>query len=147
MRVREQLSLIPAFRDSVQSTGCRDKCGDLAAEPAYEAFAESLEARCQPSVLQTKAQSRNARKKVEKEQRRAAKREIAAGQAPPPPAAPTVTATALQYGEFEKHTRGVGSKIMAQMGYAQGAGLGRDRQGIAEPLRAVIRPRNLGLGA
>jgi hypothetical protein len=36
---------------------------------------------------------------------------------------------------------------MARMGWALGDGLGRARQGRAEPLRAVVRPRSLGLGA
>lgn len=55
---------------------------------------------------------------------------------------------ALGHASFEAHTRGVGSKIMAQMGYlGEGTGLGRNKQGISEPLKAHQRPKKLGLGA
>ena len=40
------------------------------------------------------------------------------------------------------------SRIMAKWGFAgEGSGLGRAQQGAAEPIRAVQRPRNRGLGA
>ncbi|KAL2613566.1 hypothetical protein R1flu_025258 [Riccia fluitans] len=48
---------------------------------------------------------------------------------------------------FEAHTTGFASKMMAKMGYVEGRGLGREKQGIAQPLEAVIRPKSLGLGA
>lgn len=50
-------------------------------------------------------------------------------------------------GSFEKHTKGFGSKVMAKMGFVEGMGLGRDSQGIVNPLSAVRRPRSMGLGA
>ncbi|CAL1414871.1 unnamed protein product [Linum trigynum] len=50
-------------------------------------------------------------------------------------------------GDFEKHTKGFGSKIMARMGFVEGSGLGRDSQGMVNPLVAVRRPRARGLGA
>ncbi|WOL13520.1 hypothetical protein Cni_G22290 [Canna indica] len=50
-------------------------------------------------------------------------------------------------GAFEKHTRGFGSKMMAKMGFIPGTGLGRDGQGIINPLTAVKRPKSRGLGA
>ncbi|XP_041998339.1 uncharacterized protein LOC121748179 [Salvia splendens] len=50
-------------------------------------------------------------------------------------------------GSFEKHTKGFGSKMMARMGFMEGMGLGRDAQGIVDPLSAVRRPKSMGLGA
>ncbi|WOL13519.1 hypothetical protein Cni_G22289 [Canna indica] len=48
---------------------------------------------------------------------------------------------------FEKHTKGFGSKMIAKMGFIPGTGLGRDGQGIMNPLTAVKRPKSRGLGA
>ena len=43
---------------------------------------------------------------------------------------------------------GFGSRMLAKYGFeGQGAGLGRNSQGRAEPISAVMRPKNLGLGA
>ncbi|KAF8048397.1 hypothetical protein N665_2531s0005 [Sinapis alba] len=50
-------------------------------------------------------------------------------------------------GAFEQHTRGFGSRMMARMGFVDGSGLGRESQGIVNPLVAVRRPRARGLGA
>lgn len=55
---------------------------------------------------------------------------------PPAPAVPLPCAIA-----------GIGYKLMVEMGWTRGAGLGRHKQGRAEPLEAVKRPKNLGLGA
>ncbi|CAN0838572.1 Zinc finger CCCH-type with G patch domain-containing protein [Linum grandiflorum] len=49
-------------------------------------------------------------------------------------------------GAFEVHTKGFGSKMMAKMGYIEGAGLGKDGQGMAAPIKAIQRPKSLGLG-
>ncbi len=40
----------------------------------------------------------------------------------------------IHFATWEAHTRGVGSKLMAAMGYRKGAGLGRDKEGNAAPI-------------
>ncbi|KAK2646649.1 hypothetical protein Ddye_021844 [Dipteronia dyeriana] len=50
-------------------------------------------------------------------------------------------------GAFEKHTKGFGSKMMAKMGFVEGTGLGKDSQGIVNPLAAVRLLKSRGLGA
>ncbi|EPS60366.1 hypothetical protein M569_14436, partial [Genlisea aurea] len=51
-------------------------------------------------------------------------------------------------GSFERHTTGFGSKMLAKMGYVGGRrGLGKDGQGISEPIEVSQRPKSLGLGA
>ncbi|EEF38882.1 zinc finger protein, putative [Ricinus communis] len=57
------------------------------------------------------------------------------------------TTSTAKVGAFEVHTKGFGSKMMAKMGFVEGGGLGRDGQGIAEPIEAIQRPKSLGLGA
>jgi hypothetical protein len=42
---------------------------------------------------------------------------------------------------------GVGSRQMRSMGWQEGAGLGRQRQGRPEPLQATAREKRRGLGA
>lgn len=52
------------------------------------------------------------------------------------------------YGYFERHTTGIGSRLLAKWGFVgEGSGLGRAQQGIAEPVRASRRAKGLGLGA
>ncbi|KAJ1268299.1 hypothetical protein BS78_07G124300 [Paspalum vaginatum] len=51
-----------------------------------------------------------------------------------------------QLGSFEVHTKGFGSKMMAKMGFIEGTGLGKDGQGIVQPIQAIHRPKSLGLG-
>ncbi|CAG0883198.1 unnamed protein product [Darwinula stevensoni] len=50
-----------------------------------------------------------------------------------------------QLGEWEKHTKGIGSKLMAKMGYVLGQGLGRRGEGRTEPVEAVVLPAGKSL--
>jgi hypothetical protein len=50
------------------------------------------------------------------------------------------------FGEFEKHTKGVGLRILTKMGYEKGKGLGCRGQGIVNTIEVEERPRYLGLG-
>ena len=43
-------------------------------------------------------------------------------------------------------TKGVGLRILTKMGYEKGKGLGRQGQGIVNPIEVEERPRYLGLG-
>ncbi|XP_049531320.1 zinc finger CCCH-type with G patch domain-containing protein [Anopheles darlingi] len=48
-------------------------------------------------------------------------------------------------GEWEDHTRGIGSKIMQKMGYVVGTGLGREGEGIVLPVSAQVLPQGRSL--
>ena len=53
-----------------------------------------------------------------------------------------------EFGAFEKHTTGFGSRMLAKMGFqGQGSGVGKSGEGIAEPLTATTRAKRVGLGA
>ncbi|KAJ7334369.1 hypothetical protein OS493_014680 [Desmophyllum pertusum] len=48
-------------------------------------------------------------------------------------------------GEWEQHTKGIGSKLMVKMGYIFGKGLGKDGSGIVEPVETIVLPQGKSL--
>ena len=49
-------------------------------------------------------------------------------------------------GKWEQHTKGMGSKLMAKMGYIMGTGLGKRADGRVEPVEATVLPAGKSLG-
>ncbi|XP_046912846.2 septin interacting protein 1 [Dermatophagoides farinae] len=51
-----------------------------------------------------------------------------------------------EFGQWEMYTKGVGSKLLQKMGYQPGKGLGKNLQGIIEPIEAKKRPGTGSIG-
>lgn len=99
-----------------------------------------------PGLFMTKQEVKRSKKKQEKLARRSARQGVLAAGCVPTPQ-PTAVGTGLHYGKFEQHTTGYGSRMLAKWGFqGQGSGLGRDQQGIAEPIHAHVRGKRQGLG-
>ena len=49
-------------------------------------------------------------------------------------------------GEWERHTRGIGAKILERYGHVAGKGLGKSLQGISTPVEAFKRKGKAALG-
>lgn len=57
------------------------------------------------------------------------------------------TLTDRGVGNWEKHTKGIGAKLLLQMGFQPGKGLGKDLQGISTPVEAHLRKGRGAIGA
>ncbi|XP_018574144.1 zinc finger CCCH-type with G patch domain-containing protein [Anoplophora glabripennis] len=56
-----------------------------------------------------------------------------------------ITPSAQVLGDWERYTKGMGSKLMQKMGYIVGTGLGKKSEGRIEPVTAMILPQGKSL--
>uniref|UniRef100_A0A1W7RC50 Tuftelin-interacting protein 11 n=2 Tax=Crotalinae TaxID=8710 RepID=A0A1W7RC50_AGKCO len=53
----------------------------------------------------------------------------------------------VDFGSWERHTKGIGQKLLQKMGYVPGRGLGKNAQGIINPIEAKQRKGKAAIGA
>ncbi|KRZ04482.1 Calcium-independent phospholipase A2-gamma [Trichinella zimbabwensis] len=61
------------------------------------------------------------------------------------PVCSTSAASGSLIGDWEVHTRGIGTKLMEKMGYIKGQGLGKDNLGQTEPIAVHVFPKGKSL--
>ena len=61
------------------------------------------------------------------------------------PVIPWNSSSSAAMAEWESHTKGIGSKLMTKMGYVWGQGLGRNGEGIIEPIDVFVFPTGKSL--
>jgi len=51
-----------------------------------------------------------------------------------------------EFGAFEAHSKGIGSRLLSKMGWKPGQGIGKAGGGVVNPLEQKLRPNSMGLG-
>jgi tuftelin-interacting protein 11 len=62
------------------------------------------------------------------------------------PVKKTAKGPKLEFGQFEQFTKGIGLKLLMKSGFKPGQGLGKEGEGIANPIDVKLRPKGKGIG-